>query len=88
MGHVDLARFKFAKTGFGPYGKVSTKPLIHVPAMFVPRFMLEAAPVLNHVSNQKMKSMPLKDIAFISLENVTKSVLVDSLYTTPSQYYQ
>ena len=55
MGQVDLARFKFAKTGFGPYGKVSTKPLIHVPAMFVPRFILEAAPVLNHVSNQKMK---------------------------------
>lgn len=25
MGQVDLARFKFAKTKFGPYGKVCMK---------------------------------------------------------------
>nr|XP_022293537.1 xaa-Pro aminopeptidase 1-like isoform X1 [Crassostrea virginica] len=34
MGHVDLARFKFAKTGFGPYGReidaIARRPLWEV----------------------------------------------------------
>ena len=64
MGHVDLARFKFAKTGFGPYGKVSTKPLMHVPAMFVPRFMLEAAPVLKSCIQSENEINAFKGYSF------------------------